>query len=197
VMPIGEGEGRGKTGGAWNLVRKEIQREIGEVARGYVDVELVGDDQAIIYVEEDDIPFVIGKNGATISDIEERLGISIEVKSHDERPESMVKDSNKAGGQVATGAATDVQITSRHVIMELDGMEGETVEVYADGEYLFTATVGRRQRDSRSARRRSRRGKAGHGRGSLTRFTGCAAGRRTAQGRVRTEPSRPPDVLCP
>jgi ATPase len=27
--------------------------------------------------------------------------------------------------------------------MELDGMEGETVEVYADGEYLFTATVGR------------------------------------------------------
>ncbi|MDY6779452.1 MAG: hypothetical protein SV760_02665, partial [Halobacteria archaeon] len=33
--------------------------------------------------------------------------------------------------------------TSRHVILNLDGMEGETVEVHADGEYLFTATVGR------------------------------------------------------
>jgi len=143
VMPIGEEE-RGKTGGAWNLVKKEIQREIGEVARGYVDVELVGDDQAVIYVDEDDIPFVIGKNGATINEIENSLGIDIEVKSHEERPEEMVDESSGAGAGVEThGEPADVQVTSRHVIMELDGMEGETVEVYADGEYLFTATVGR------------------------------------------------------
>jgi ATPase len=29
------------------------------------------------------------------------------------------------------------------VILELEDMDGETVEVQADGEYLFTATVGR------------------------------------------------------
>ncbi len=140
VMPIGEKERGGKEGGAWNLVRKEIQREIGEVARGYVDVELVDDDQAVIYVEENDIPFVIGKDGATINEIENSLGINIEVKSHDERPDDMVTETP---GSVAQGEAAEVQVTSRHVIMELDGMEGETVEVYADGEYLFTATVGR------------------------------------------------------
>lgn len=146
VMPVGEGEARGeeRKGSAWNLVRKEIQREIGEVARGYVDVELVDDGQAIIYVDEEDIPFVIGKNGATITEIENRLGIDIEVKSHDERPDDMVGGAaGGAGSAVAGGVATDVQVTSRHVIMELDGMEGETVEVSADGEYLFTATVGR------------------------------------------------------
>jgi ATPase len=142
VMPIGEEE-RSKTGGAWNLVKKEIQREIGEVARGYVDVELVGDDQAVIYVEEDDIPFVIGKNGATINEIENSLGIDIEVKSHEERPDDMATGSSASGAVETRGEPADVQVTSRHVIMELEGMEGETVEVYADGEYLFTATVGR------------------------------------------------------
>ena len=163
VMPIGEQVGA-REGGAWNLVRKEIQREIGEVARGYVDVELRGDDQAVIYVDEDDIPFVIGKDGKTINDIEGRLGISIEVKSHEERPEEMTEGNGgtkattsgtagggssggSSGGSPSTAARSDgvadVDVTSRHVILELEDMDGETVEVQADGEYLFTATVGR------------------------------------------------------
>jgi ATPase len=35
------------------------------------------------------------------------------------------------------------EVTSRHVIIPLEDSEGETVEVQADGEYLFTATVSR------------------------------------------------------
>jgi ATPase len=35
------------------------------------------------------------------------------------------------------------EITSRHVIIPLDGHAGDTVEVQADGDYLFTATVSR------------------------------------------------------
>ena len=35
------------------------------------------------------------------------------------------------------------EISSNHVLIELDDHTGETVEVHADGEYLFTATVGR------------------------------------------------------
>jgi ATPase len=34
-------------------------------------------------------------------------------------------------------------VTNRHVLIPLDGHGGETVEVRADGEYLFTATVSR------------------------------------------------------
>jgi ATPase len=35
------------------------------------------------------------------------------------------------------------EVTNRHVVIPLGDHEGETVEVQADGEYLFTATVGR------------------------------------------------------
>jgi ATPase len=35
------------------------------------------------------------------------------------------------------------EITARHVVIRLDEHVGETVEVQADNEYLFTATVGR------------------------------------------------------
>ncbi|MDY6779453.1 MAG: PINc/VapC family ATPase, partial [Halobacteria archaeon] len=115
VMPVGadEGGGRKKQGGAWKLVRKEIQREIGEVARGYVDVEIKNDDEAVIYVDEDDIPFVIGKNGETISDIENRLGISIDVKSHEERPGELDEGgsvSTGEGGGGTTGELTDADV---------------------------------------------------------------------------------------
>ncbi len=148
VMPIGEG-GYKREGSAWDLVRKEIQSEIGKVARGYVDVELTGDDSATIYLDEDDIPFVIGKDGATITDIEDKLGISIEVKSHEERPEHVEEETpsgSPSGGSTSgsdVGEGADVEITDKHVILELDDMSGETVEIKADGEYLFTATVGR------------------------------------------------------
>jgi ATPase len=35
------------------------------------------------------------------------------------------------------------EITSRHIVVRVDDHVGETVEVHAAGEYLFTATVGR------------------------------------------------------
>jgi len=41
------------------------------------------------------------------------------------------------------GDVVQPEITSRHVVIRMDEHVGETVEVRADGEYLFTATVGR------------------------------------------------------
>jgi ATPase len=35
------------------------------------------------------------------------------------------------------------EVTSRHVVIPMADHAGETVEVQADGEYLFTATVSR------------------------------------------------------
>ncbi|MFP4632789.1 MAG: PINc/VapC family ATPase [Halobacteriales archaeon] len=141
VMPVG-GE-RKREGSAWDLVRKEIQSEIGKVARGYVDVKLTGDDSATIYLDEDDIPFVIGKGGATINEIEDKLGISIDVKSHEESPGDVGGTAPATEPREDAGDSVDVEITSNHVVIELEDMSGETVEVKADGDYLFTATVGR------------------------------------------------------
>ncbi|MFC7323931.1 PINc/VapC family ATPase [Halorubrum rutilum] len=156
TVPLNEegGEAESETG-VGRIAKKEIEREIKSVAHGHVDVELKGNDEAVVYVSEGDIGTVIGKGGGRISDIENRLGIEIDVRTHDEKPE----DSRGAGsdgrgangqgdgrgGQVGEERGTVVrpEITSRHVVIDVDDGVGETVEVRADGEYLFTATVGR------------------------------------------------------
>ncbi|MFW5896312.1 MAG: KH domain-containing protein, partial [archaeon] len=133
--------------------------EVQAATRGPVEVEIRSPNQAAVYVSEDDISHVIGKGGGRISDIEERLGVNIDVRTLDEHPdygsggsspggEGGGAGSSEAGaGADATGGGGEIvtpEITSRHVIIPVDGARaGETVEVQADGEYLFTATVGR------------------------------------------------------
>lgn len=104
-------------------IERELRDEIQKVAKGNVDTEIRGN-KAMVWVNEEDAPLVIGKNGQTIDEIEKKVGINIEVRSRGEE---------KVG----------VKQTSRHVVLEIDDMEGEAVEVNADGEHLFTATVGR------------------------------------------------------
>ena len=152
TVPVGE-EGDDRDSGVNRIARQEIEREIRSVAQGHVDVELQGGDRAVVYVEEDDISYVIGKGGGRISQIEERLGIDVDVRTHDENPARSQPTGGGGppaapnGGGGATpkpqGTVVEPEITSRHVVIRMDDHVGETVEVRADGEYLFTATVGR------------------------------------------------------
>jgi ATPase len=135
--------------GVDRLARQEIEREIRSIARGHVDVQLQGQNRAVVYVDEDDISYVIGKGGGRISDVEDRLGLDIDVRTHDEKPDSASAGPGGGGGGAGGGPA-DVEgevvtpeVTSRHVVIRMDEHVGETVEVRADGDYLFTATVGR------------------------------------------------------
>ena len=142
TVPIGEGEG--DESGVDRIARQEIEREIRSIARGHVDVELRSQNTAVVYVEEDDISTVIGKGGGRITDVENRLGIDIDVRTHDEKPGG--RSIGGGGGNGSAGGRGDVvepEVTSRHIVIPVDGHAGETVEVQADGEYLFTATVGR------------------------------------------------------
>ena len=143
TVPLGDDEGSDT--GVNRIAKQEIEREIRSVARGHVDVELTGQDNAVVYVEEGDIASVIGKGGGRISDIEDRLGIDIDVRTHDENSGAGTTAANGAGGGVEAKPAGEVvqpEITARHVVIRMDDHVGETVEVRADDEYLFTATVG-------------------------------------------------------
>ena len=149
TVPLGDGEGSSETG-VDRLARQEIEREIRSIARGHVEVELKNQNEAVVYVEEDDISYVIGKGGGRISDVEDRLGIDIDVRTHDEKPAQGGQHAGGGGGSGGSGgdSADDgvvvtPEVTSRHVVIRMDEHVGETVEVRADGEYLFTATVGR------------------------------------------------------
>jgi ATPase len=144
TVPLDEGER--EESGVSKLARQEIEREIQSVARGPVDVEVQGQNRATVYVSDDDISYVIGKGGGRIDDIENRLGIDIDVRTLDEKPQSASGAGPGGGASGAGGAQGEVvtpDITSRHIVIPTDGHAGETVEVQADGEYLFTATVGR------------------------------------------------------
>jgi len=152
TVPL-DGESSNEETGVGRLARQEIEREIRSIARGHVDVELKGQNDAIVYVEEDDISYVIGKGGGRIADVEDRLGIDIDVRTHEENPSNHRGDGGSSQGTASSDSnprdtADDTmtvtpEVTSRHVVVRLDEHVGETVEIRADNEYLFTATVGR------------------------------------------------------
>ena len=144
TVPLNEGES--DESGVDRIARQEIQREIRSVADGHVEVELQGSNRAVVWVEEHDISHVIGKGGGRISDIENRLGIEIDVRTFDERPggkSGSSAESSDAGSTGPTGDIVTPEVTSRHVIVPAHEYTGDTVEVQADSEYLFTATVSR------------------------------------------------------
>ena len=162
TVPIGDekqGQG-GRESGVDRIAKDEIEREIRSIARGHVEVELHDANTAVVWVEEKDISTVIGKGGSRISDVEDRLGISIDVRTLADRASANGRGGAGGGGgqagqtqpQAQTqpsgptrtgGIAVAPNITDRHVVIPLDDHAGDTVEVRADGEYLFTATVSR------------------------------------------------------
>jgi len=149
TVPIGEGEdgGGGRETGVDRIAKQEVEREIRSIARGHVEVELRDANTAVVWVEDDDISQVIGKGGGRISDVENRLGIDIDVRTFSERPAGKGPadgaDGASASGPGGAGEIVTPEITSRHVRIPLEGHAGDTVEVQADGDYLFTATVSR------------------------------------------------------
>ncbi len=140
TVPLGGADDGERESGVERVARQEIEREIRSVAHGHVDVEFKGANTAVVYVEEDDISYVIGKGGGRISKIEDRLGIDIDVRTLSEKPSG-----SAAGGEspAKAGQIVTPEVTNRHVLIPLGDHHGETVEVQAAGEYLFTATVSR------------------------------------------------------
>ena len=151
VVTVPLEEGGQEPSGIEGLAEGEIRREIQSLARDPVDVDVRGPNAATVYVSEDDISYVIGKGGGRISDIEDRLGVDIDVRTHDEQSDSgSASDgtgggSDGAGGQSShAGEQVTPEITGQGITIPVrEADAGDTVEVRAAGDYLFTATVGR------------------------------------------------------
>ena len=143
TVPLEGADDGGEETGVERVAKQEIEREVRSAARGHVEIELKGRNEAVAYVDDDDISYVIGKGGGRISKIEDRLGIDIDVRTFDERPGGKSGTGGGGGGAEAAGELVTPEVTTRHVVIPLGDHHGETVEVQADGEYLFTATVSR------------------------------------------------------
>src|SRR5512136_717628 len=124
VMPVSK-ESRKPS---WTLASREIEKEISHHVRGPFQVEMLTDSSAVIHVPQDEAARVIGKAGKNIDQIEKSLGLHIDVRTKDQ----------------ALVASPRLEETAKHLIIWLEGMAGESVDVFVGSDPVFTATVGRR-----------------------------------------------------
>lgn len=116
------------------IAEKEILRQIKKMLpkKAKVDVEVISPERANIYIPEDLIPKIIGKNGKRIAEIEEKVGISLGVE--------VIEDKyNKAPFEI------DIIHTKKQLILDLGRENGNSnFDVLIGGEYLLTATTSKK-----------------------------------------------------
>lgn len=89
----------------------------------------ISNNKAIVTVDNEAIPRLIGKAGKNVAELEQRLGISIDV-------EPAVKSFGKA-------IKHKLNDSGAYLILEFDGkLSGKLVSVWIGDEFLFSATIG-------------------------------------------------------
>ncbi|RXE57229.1 ATPase [Methanoculleus taiwanensis] len=121
---------------SWRLAEKDIQREIGRYTDGAIDVRIVSDNKAIVYIEDKDVPAAIGKGGKNIAAIVNKLGIGIDI-----RPRSELETKKPAEEEMQINGGIRIRIDKKQLTIVSPEHKGRIVDVFAGKEYLFTATV--------------------------------------------------------
>ncbi len=112
------------------LAKKYIMSEISKFDR-HAEIEIAGDEKVVVRVENDVIPRIIGKSGSTIKQLEEKLGLRIEVLPKVETFGSEVQ--------------LVVEETGAYICMRFDeSLVNSVANFYVGDEYLFSATVGKK-----------------------------------------------------
>ena len=117
------------------IAEKEILRKIKKILpkKAKVDVEVISPERANIYIPEEYVPKIIGKNGKRIAEIEDSIGISLGVEVIEEKPVSK------------TPFEVDIVHTKKQLILDLGKDNGgKNFDVYIENEYLLTATTSKK-----------------------------------------------------
>ena len=116
------------------IAEKEILRRIKRFLpkKAKVDVEVISPERANIYIPDDLVPKIIGKNGKRIAEIEEKIGISLGVE--------VIEDSYDK-----TPFEIDIIHTKKQLILDLGRENGRSnFDILIGGEYLLTATTSKK-----------------------------------------------------
>ena len=110
-------------------ITQEVKRRIPEAS---VKVDMKSDKRATVWLDEKNIPKLIGKKGKNIDEVERKLGISIGVESLQSR--AMEDQTN-----------VDVELSGNYVVLNFgkDAI-GTPFDILVADDYLFTATVGKK-----------------------------------------------------
>lgn len=121
---------------SWKISEKEIQREIGRYTTGPIEVRMLTDNKAVVYIEDRDVPAAIGKGGKNVSAIVSKLGIGIDIRP---RSELEVQETKEEIQEMEGGIR--IRTDRRHLAIIAPEFRSKIVDVFAGKEYLFTATV--------------------------------------------------------
>ncbi|MDK2783070.1 MAG: ATPase [Thermococcaceae archaeon] len=113
-------------------LKQEIKKFLPDV---YAEVELASPHKAVIYADEFDIPAIIGKKGKRISEIEKRLGISIDVRSFDEKLAEIPKEK----------IPVEAEEKKKQIVLRVSpDFAKKPLKFFAGEQYIFTATPSRK-----------------------------------------------------
>ena len=133
-MPVQKGSS--KTG-THKLAEATILQEFHNYSRN-VEVEVLSDNKCTVYVPESDIAKIIGKQGANITKIEEKLGIGIDIKSIDENMKS------RALQKTRQKFLLEIRYKKNQLMIELGvDMQNRDVDIYIGEEFLLSAKAGK------------------------------------------------------
>ncbi len=97
------------------------------------EVRMVSDNRAVVRVDNEIVPIIIGKKGATVTKLEEKLGVKIDIEP------------------LAPSAGKEVRFDLKEVGNRIDlvfdeDLTGEVANVYLGDQYLFSAMIGKKSR---------------------------------------------------
>ena len=135
AAPIGAAAGP-EENVSWKVAEKEVQREIGRYTNGPVEVRIINDNKAVVYIEDKDVPAAIGKGGKNVSAIVNKLGIGIDI-----RPRSELETQKPVEEEMQFAGGIRIRLDRKQLTIISPENRGRIVDVFAGKEYLFTATV--------------------------------------------------------
>ncbi|MCD6372109.1 MAG: Flp pilus assembly complex ATPase component TadA [Thermococcus sp.] len=117
---------------ALRLAEKRLKQEIKKFLPDvHAEVEIVSPHKAVIYADEFDIPAIIGKKGKRITELEKRIGISIDVKSFAEREAEKPKEK----------IPVEVEEKKKTIVLRVSpDYAKKPLKFYGGEQYVFTAT---------------------------------------------------------
>ncbi|NHJ48043.1 MAG: ATPase [Asgard group archaeon] len=143
VIPV---EGAGSNQFAPMSAQEENQ--IRKMVRRYSSIDVmkitrIGRKSIRIEVPSEEIPYIIGKRGKTITELEKKLGLKIDVK-----PLSMDASdfkSTKLTTALDDNLPIDIRFTKTHVILSFpEHQKGSNVEIKSEEKVLFTGSIGKK-----------------------------------------------------
>jgi len=124
VIPVAEE----KKSPALALAQRQLEQEFKKWSK-QVEVDVLSDSKCVVYVPDDKIPKLIGRQGKNIAEVEKKIGLSIDVKP--------LKITNTLG--------YDAKIMSKSIVFNLkEKYANMEVNIAVKGDYLLTAKVSKK-----------------------------------------------------